>query len=308
MAAQQPGPAAYRYTRALDRFVSGVNAADGEQGRVTEQQTSENWTSDGWRGRTTAARGSATWARRRAPRCRRRRGDIGAVVKPYDGDYRYGDGPLARVPFDAIPDDAAAAGALLEAAIRDMRWGPDPNSHPHWAPGVVDSEVARSAVLLLSMGNLDEQPARGAVRAARQPPGRPLARRGHRRDRAQGRRRRAAPARLRRRAARDHRPRDERHPAELGGHAPRPRRRRPKAPRGRAKAAALASAGLAGRAHPGLPEHGQRRRARGPAVGRSSAGARGAARRQQHHRGEGAAASAGREPPNCRAGPNRAPG
>jgi hypothetical protein len=49
---------------------------------------------------------------------------------------------------------AAAAGVLLEAAIRDMRWGPDPNSHPHWAPGVVDSEVARSAVLLLSMGNL----------------------------------------------------------------------------------------------------------------------------------------------------------
>ena len=58
------------------------------------------------------------------------------------------------MPFDAIPDDAAAAGALLEAAIRDMRWEPDPNSHPHWAPGVVDSEVARSAVLLLSMGNL----------------------------------------------------------------------------------------------------------------------------------------------------------
>ena len=47
--------------------------------------------------------------------------------------------------------------------------------------------------------------------------------------------------------------------------------------RGRAQAA-VASAGLAGRAHPGLPEHGQRRRARGAAVGASSAARRGAAR------------------------------
>jgi hypothetical protein len=31
---------------------------------------------------------------------------------------------------------------------------PDRNTHPHWAPGVVDSEVSRSAVLLLAMGNL----------------------------------------------------------------------------------------------------------------------------------------------------------
>ena len=69
VAAEQPAPAAYRYTRAFDRFVYGVNAPDGQHGRVAEQQTSENWTSDGWRGRTTAARGTATWARRRAPRC-----------------------------------------------------------------------------------------------------------------------------------------------------------------------------------------------------------------------------------------------
>ncbi len=154
VAAQQPGPAAYRYTRALDRFVYAVNAPDGQRGRVAEQQSSENWTSDGWRGRTAAARGSATWAAPPSAALLTAAGDVGAVVKPYDGDYRYGDGPLARVPFDAIPDDAAGAGALLEAAIGDMRWGPNPRSHPHWAPGVVDSEVARSAVLLLSMGNL----------------------------------------------------------------------------------------------------------------------------------------------------------
>jgi hypothetical protein len=86
---------------------------------------------------------------------RRAEGGLGAIVKPYDGDYRYGDGPLARVPFGAIPSDAAAAGRLLEAAIRDGRWMADRNAHPHWAPGVVESEVARSAVLLLAMGNLD---------------------------------------------------------------------------------------------------------------------------------------------------------
>src|SRR6478735_2452268 len=33
VAAQQPGPAAYRYTRALDRFVYVVNAPDGQSGR-----------------------------------------------------------------------------------------------------------------------------------------------------------------------------------------------------------------------------------------------------------------------------------
>ena len=155
VAAQQPGAAAFRYTRALDRFVYVVNAPDGQSGRVAEQQSSENWTSDGWRGRTTAARGSATWTSPPSAALVAAAGDVGAVVKPYDGDYRYGDGPLARVPFDAIPDDAAAAGALLEAAIRDGRWLPQRNAHPHWAPGVVDSEVARSAVILLATGNLD---------------------------------------------------------------------------------------------------------------------------------------------------------
>jgi hypothetical protein len=155
VAAEQPAPAAYRYTRALERFVYGVNATDGERGRVTEQQTSENWTSDGWRGRTTAARGTAAWATPPTPALLAAAGDVGAVVKAYDGDYRYGDGPLARVPFAAIPRDAASAARLLEAAIRDGRWLPDRNAHPAWAPGVVDSEVARSAVLLLAMGNLD---------------------------------------------------------------------------------------------------------------------------------------------------------
>ena len=155
VAAEQPAPAAYRYTRALERFVYGVNATDGQHGRVTEQQTSENWTSDGWRGRTTAARGTAAWETPPTPALLAAAGDVGAVVKAYDGDYRYGDGPLARVPFAAIPRDAASAAQLLDAAIRDGRWLPDRNAHPHWAPGVVDSEVARSAVLLLATGNLD---------------------------------------------------------------------------------------------------------------------------------------------------------
>jgi hypothetical protein len=154
VAAEQPAPLAYRYTRALDRFVYDVNAGDGRRGRVTEQQTSENWTSDGWKGRTTGARGTSSWAAPPSAELLKAAGDIGAVVKAYDGDYRYGDGPLARVPFAAIPADAAAAGQLLDAAIRDGRWMPERNAHPHWAAGVVESEVTRSAVLLLSMGNL----------------------------------------------------------------------------------------------------------------------------------------------------------
>jgi hypothetical protein len=155
VAAEQPAPAAYRYTRALDRFVYAINASDGQRGRVGEQQTSENWTSDGWRGRTDAERGTATWAAPPTPALLAAAGDVGAVVKAYDGGYRYGDGPLARVPFAAIPRDAASAAQLLEAAIRDGRWMADDDAHPHWAPGVVEAEVARSAVQLLAMGNLD---------------------------------------------------------------------------------------------------------------------------------------------------------
>jgi len=154
VAADQPGPLAYRYTRAIDRFVYAINAPGGQRGRVTEAQTSENWTSDGWKGRTTGAQGTSTWSSPPSAALVKAAGDVGAVVKPYDGDYRYGDGPLARVPFAAIPSDAAAAGRLLEAAIRDGRWMPDTNAHPHWAPGVVEGEVTRSAVLLLAMGNL----------------------------------------------------------------------------------------------------------------------------------------------------------
>jgi hypothetical protein len=154
VAAEQPAPAAYRYTRALDRFVYAVSASDGQRGRVTEAQTSENWTSDGWKGRTTGAQGTSTWSSPPSAALLKAAGEIGAVVKAYDGDYRYGDGPLARVPFAAIPSDAASAGRLLEAAIRDGRWMPDANAHPQWAPGVVESEVARSAVQLLAMGNL----------------------------------------------------------------------------------------------------------------------------------------------------------
>jgi hypothetical protein len=153
VAAEQPAPLAYRYTRTLDRFVDEVRAGS-ERGRVTYEQTSENWTSDAFEGRTIARQGTATWTAPPTEALRRAEGRLGTVVKPYDGGYRYGDGPLARVPFDALPEDATAAGALLEAAIRDGRWLPNRDAHPRWAPGVVESEVARSAVLLLAMGNL----------------------------------------------------------------------------------------------------------------------------------------------------------
>jgi hypothetical protein len=153
VAARQPAPLAYRYTRVLDRFVDGVNGG-GAQGRVTYEQTSESWTSDGFKGRTTAPQGTATWDAPPSPALRRAAGPAAAIVKAYDGDFRYGDGPLARVPFAALPADAGELGRLLEAAIRDGRWSPDGRSHPRWAPGVVDAQISRSAVTLLALGNL----------------------------------------------------------------------------------------------------------------------------------------------------------
>jgi hypothetical protein len=153
VAAEQPAPAAYRYTRVLDRFAYGVNAG-AEHGRMTAEQPSENWTADAFAGRTVAPPGTVTWAAPPSAELRKSGDVAAAIAKPYDGSFRYGDGPLARVPFAAIPTDAAAAGRLLEAAIGDGRWMPSGNSHPHWAPGVVESEVSRSAVTLLALGNL----------------------------------------------------------------------------------------------------------------------------------------------------------
>jgi hypothetical protein len=153
VAAEQPAPAAYRYTRMLSRFVDDVRAG-GERGRVIYEQTSESWTSDGFRGRTVAPQGSIAWAAPPSQALQAAGGHASGLVKPYDGDYRYGDGPMARVPFAALPDDPVALGALLEAAIRDTRWALHPSEHPRWAPGVVEEEVSRSAVILLSMGNL----------------------------------------------------------------------------------------------------------------------------------------------------------
>jgi hypothetical protein len=153
VAAEQPAPTPYRYTRMLSRFVDEVRAGD-ERGRVTYEQTSENWTSDGFRGRTVAPQGTITWQAPPSDALQAAGGNAAGLVKAYDGDYRYGDGPLARVAFDALPEDPAGLGALLAAAIRDGRWMLHRGERPRWAPGVVDELITRSAVTLLSMGNL----------------------------------------------------------------------------------------------------------------------------------------------------------
>jgi hypothetical protein len=137
VAAEQPAPAAYRYTRMLMRFVDEVQAG-GERGRVAYEQTSESCTSDGFRGRTVAPQGTVTWEGAPSDALRAAGGHASALVKRYDGDYRYGDGPLARVPFAALPEDPVALSALLEAAIRDTRWALHPSKHPRWAPGVIE--------------------------------------------------------------------------------------------------------------------------------------------------------------------------
>ena len=195
VAAEQPAPAAYRYTRALERFVHGVNAADGEHGRVTEQQTTENWTSDGWRGRTTAAAGTVAWAAPPTPALLAAAGDIGAVVKPYDGDYRYGDGPLARVPFGGDPPTTpprpgscsrprSATGAGCPTAT------PTRTGRPAWS--TPRSPAARSCCSPWATSTALS--ARRSSGCSARRPGAAIARRCHRRDRAQGRRRGAAPA------------------------------------------------------------------------------------------------------------------
>ena len=169
-----------------------------------------------------------------------------------------------------------SAGALLEAAIRDGRWMPDRNAHPHWAPGVVETEVGRSAVLLLAMGNLD-----GGQRQAlfgllgTRPGARSL---GEVTD-ATGRKGVGVALRLpdlgaELRVIIDPETSDILQSSEVMTPPP---AQPAEGARGRAQAPALASAGVAGRAHPGLPEHGQRRGARGAAVALEFAVARCAA-------------------------------
>ena len=182
------------------------------------------------------------------------------------------------MPFAAIPDDAAAAGALLEAAIRDGRWMPDATSHPHWAPGVVESEVARSAVLLLAMGNLTAASARRCSGCSARARARDSL--GEVTD-ATGRKGVGVALRLpdfgaELRVIIDPETSDILQSSEVMAPPPaQPRRRRRRARR----KPPLASPGLAGRAHAGLPEHGQRRGAREIGRSRLCVAARGAGSR-----------------------------
>ena len=170
VAAEQPAPAAYRYTRALDRFVYARQrarraarprdrAADlGELdlrrlARPDHRRARQRHVGRAAQ-RRAAGGGAATSARSSSPTT--------ATTATATGRWRACRSPRSRT----TPPRAGRA-----ARGRDPRRALDagsPTLHPHWAPGVVDSEVARSAVLLLAMGNLDERPAPGAVRAARQ--------------------------------------------------------------------------------------------------------------------------------------------
>jgi hypothetical protein len=139
VAAEQPGPAedlkAYRYTRVLTRFVDLVQV-DGGRNHAIWQQTSENWME-------------------RPPTERMRSIDgASAIVKPYDGDFRYGDGPMARVPFAALQTDPGAARQAHGGRDRRHAPGASPEQPSALGPGVVESEVGHSAVTLLALGNL----------------------------------------------------------------------------------------------------------------------------------------------------------
>jgi hypothetical protein len=176
VAADQPEPpawAGYRYVKSIERWTSQPMESPKEHipprpigEPYTVEKTSEVWVDRHWRGRQIASKGKLVAGRLPDGRS--------GLMKPSDGPYQYGDGPLGNVPLSELPTDPKQLYELLVAAYKDLRWAPDvpahepqrPRSRPSWAPGhptpaQIHHDVLRNVLLLLTNANVT-----GAQRAA----------------------------------------------------------------------------------------------------------------------------------------------
>jgi hypothetical protein len=165
-AADEPVPSAadlpLRYSRVRDTFTYTI-ARDGRSATETATQESEAWVGPRWSGRQEAAQGHVTFG-----------GDaelakeFGSAeqaerswLKPRDGAYTYGDGPLAELDPADLPSDRDGIRATLRDGIEHNRWSPYPESRGKdtRAPGAapIDSYITYSMLYLLTQARTTPQ-------------------------------------------------------------------------------------------------------------------------------------------------------
>lgn len=123
VAAEQPHQA-YRFVEWRNRWTAAVGDT-GRQAERTIEEHGEQWVDARWHGTRRVI----------STRVLAEHGDPGLLARlprqlqPVgDRPYPYGDGPLARVPLDRLPVEAAALEDLLTAAYQDRRWATHPGA------------------------------------------------------------------------------------------------------------------------------------------------------------------------------------
>jgi hypothetical protein len=128
---EPPAFTGYRYSEVLEHW-----RWEGARPEEVEQRV-ENWVDRNWKGRSVAHQGTVF----SGP-------EDNYFATPHDKPYAYGDGPLAGLDIAALPTDAKALLAALDANERGA----------NWAPGLPTEAQARfdivySVLLLLGTAN-----------------------------------------------------------------------------------------------------------------------------------------------------------
>jgi hypothetical protein len=164
-AADEPVPSAadlpLRYSRIRDTFVY-TNARDGRQATDTATQESEAWVGARWEGRQRYEQGHDTVAG--DPELGRAFGSPEQAertwLKPRDGAYAYGDGPLAELDPADLPSDRDGIAKTLREGIETDRWSPYPESRGkdnRATRAPVDSYLTYSMLYLLTQARTTPQ-------------------------------------------------------------------------------------------------------------------------------------------------------
>lgn len=165
-AADEPVPSAadlpLRYSHVRDTFTYTI-ARDGRTATETAVQESEAWVGPRWSGRQEVAQGTVRFAG--DPALAKEFGSAETAertwLKPRDGAYAYGDGPLAELDPADLPSDRDGIRETLRDGIEHNRWSPYPESRGKdtRAPGAapIDSYLTYSMLYLLTQARTTPQ-------------------------------------------------------------------------------------------------------------------------------------------------------
>lgn len=164
-AADEPVPSAadlpLRYSRVRDTFTY-TNSRDGRTATETATQDSETWVGARWAGRQQVAQGHVSFAG--DPELARAFGTAEEAertwLKPRDGAYAYGDGPLAELDPADLPSDRDGIAKTLRDGVATDRWSPYPESRGkdnRATDAPLDSFVTYSMLYLLTQARVTPQ-------------------------------------------------------------------------------------------------------------------------------------------------------